>query len=240
MVWYSHLSNSFPQFFVIDTVKGFSVVDETEIGIFLKFSCFLYNPVNVGNLISSSFPFLNPVWTSGSSWFTWCWSPVCKILMVLMVILRGFAFPPPVDHVCQNSLLWPVHLGWPCTAWLIALRTYVYPFATTRQWSLKGKPSLTHPLMMLSLFHTVSSVQFSRSVISDSLRPHGLQHARLSCPSPTPGAYSNSCSLNLWCCQPSHPLLSPAPPAFSLSQHQGLFKWVSSLHQVAKVLEFQL
>ena len=40
--------------------------------------------------------------------------------------------------------------------------------------------------------------------------------------------------------QPSYPLLSPSPPAFNLSQHQGLFKWVSSSHQVAKVLELQL
>ena len=40
--------------------------------------------------------------------------------------------------------------------------------------------------------------------------------------------------------QPSHPLLSPSPPAFNLSQHQGLFQWVNSLHEVAKVLEFQL
>ena len=40
--------------------------------------------------------------------------------------------------------------------------------------------------------------------------------------------------------QPSHPLLSPSPPAFTLSQHQGLFQWVSSSHQVTKVLEFQL
>ena len=40
--------------------------------------------------------------------------------------------------------------------------------------------------------------------------------------------------------QPSHPLLSPSPPALNLSQHQGLFRWVSSSHQVAKVLEFQL
>ena len=40
--------------------------------------------------------------------------------------------------------------------------------------------------------------------------------------------------------QPSHPLLSPSPPALNLSQHQGLFKWVSSSHQVAKVLKFQL
>ena len=43
------------------------------------------------------------------------------------------------------------------------------------------------------------SVQFSRSVMSDSLQPHGLQHARLPCPSPTPGAYSNSCPLSWWC-----------------------------------------
>ena len=40
--------------------------------------------------------------------------------------------------------------------------------------------------------------------------------------------------------QPSHPLSSPSPPAFNLSQHQGLFQWISSSHQVAKVLEFQL
>ena len=40
--------------------------------------------------------------------------------------------------------------------------------------------------------------------------------------------------------QPSHPLLPPSPPTFNLSQHQGLVKWISSLHQVAKVLEFQL
>ena len=44
-----------------------------------------------------------------------------------------------------------------------------------------------------------SSVQFSRSVMSNSLRPHGLQHARLPCPSPTPRAYSNSCPLSQWC-----------------------------------------
>ena len=49
-----------------------------------------------------------------------------------------------------------------------------------------------------------SSVQFSRSVVSDSLRPHGLQHARPPCPSPTPGVYSNSCPLSRWC----HPTIS--------------------------------
>ena len=82
--------------------------------------------------------------------------------------------------------------------------------------------------------------QFSRSVMSDSLRPHGLQHARPTCPSLTPRVYSNSCPLNQWCHPTISSSVSPSPPALNLSQHQGLFKWVSSLHQVAKVLEFQL
>ena len=82
---------------------------------------------------------------------------------------------------------------------------------------------------------------FSCSVMSDSLRPHGLQHTRIPCPWPYPGVCSNSCPLSQWC----HPTISsfgssPSPPAFSLSQHQGLFQWVSSSHQVAKVLELQL
>ena len=76
--------------------------------------------------------------------------------------------------------------------------------------------------------------------MSDSLQPHGLQHARPSCPSPTPRVYPNSRPLSQWCIQPSHPLSSPSPPAPNLSHHQGLFKWVSSSHQMAKILEFQL
>ena len=60
MVWYSHLSKSFPQFVMIHRMKGFSIVNETEMDAFLKFSCFLYNPVNVGSLISSSSSFPKP------------------------------------------------------------------------------------------------------------------------------------------------------------------------------------
>ena len=85
-----------------------------------------------------------------------------------------------------------------------------------------------------------SSVQFSRSVMSNSLQAHGLQHARLSCPSPTLEFTQTHVHWVGDAIQPSHPLSSPSPPAFNLSQHQGLFKWVSSSHQVAKVLEFQL
>ena len=76
--------------------------------------------------------------------------------------------------------------------------------------------------------------------VSNSLRPHGLQHTRPPCPSSTPRVYSNSCPLSRWCHPTSHPLSNPSPPASSLSQHQGIFKWVSSLNQVAKVLDFQL
>ena len=84
-----------------------------------------------------------------------------------------------------------------------------------------------------------SSVQFSRSVVSDSLRPHELQHARPPCPSPTPGVHPNSCASSR-IANPTISLSSPSRPAPNPSQHQGLFQWVSSSHQMVKVLEFQL
>ena len=103
--------------------------------------------------------------------------------------------------------------------------------------------------------------------MSDSLWPHRLQHIRLPCPPPFPSSVQSrptlwdpmnhstlglpvhhqlpeSTQTHVRCVsdatQPSHPLSSPSPTALNLSQHQGLFKWVSSSHQVAKVLEFQL
>ena len=84
------------------------------------------------------------------------------------------------------------------------------------------------------------SVQFSHSVVSDSLWPHELEHTRPPCPSPTPEFTQTHVHQVSYAIQPSHPLLSPSPPTFNLSQHQGLSQWVSSLHQVAKVLELQL
>ena len=84
------------------------------------------------------------------------------------------------------------------------------------------------------------SVQFSRSVVSDSLQPHESQHARPPCPSPSPGVHSDSRPRISDAIQPSHPRSSPSPPAPNPSQHQSLFQWVNSSHEVAKVLEFQL
>ena len=81
------------------------------------------------------------------------------------------------------------------------------------KWDPNGASSEEHPLHFrhcTKCFTYVTSAssscvgQFSRSVVSNSLRPHGLQHPRLSCPSPTPGACSNSCPLSRRC----HPTIS--------------------------------
>ena len=57
MVWYSHFFKNFPQFVVIHIVKDISIVNEAEVDVFLEFSCFIYDPVDVGNLISDSSAF---------------------------------------------------------------------------------------------------------------------------------------------------------------------------------------
>ena len=91
-----------------------------------------------------------------------------------------------------------------------------------KQWSWGLNPSLLIPgsvvfllqrLQYLSsfIFLQFSSVQFSRSVVSDSLQPHELQHARPLCPSPTPGVHSNSRPSSRWC----HPAISSSVVPFS-------------------------
>ena len=102
---------------------------------------------------------------------------------------------------------------------------------------LEGRGAHVAPKPEAELGHfSPSQAQFSCSILFDCLQPHELQHARLPCTSPTP----RDCSTHVhWvrdAIQPSHPLSSPSPPAFNLSQHQGLFQWVSSSLQVAQVL----
>ena len=62
MVWYSHLLKNFSQFVVIQTVKGFGVVNKAEIGVFLELFCFFDDPEDVGNLISGSSAFSKSSW----------------------------------------------------------------------------------------------------------------------------------------------------------------------------------
>ena len=133
---------------------------------------------------------------------------------------------------CLNwNKMWAIlsHMIW--KLWIVKLYHTQIPCVVSRYQII---------VIFIILNTYMSSVQFSHSIVSDSLRCHGLQLARPSCPTPTPRVYPNSSPLSHNVIQPPHPLSSPSPPTFNLSQHQGLFKWVSTSHQVAKVLEFQL
>ena len=68
---------------MIHTVKGFSIINKVD--VFLEFPCFLYDPTNVSNLISDSSAFLNTAFTSGSPWFTYCWSLAWRILSITLL-----------------------------------------------------------------------------------------------------------------------------------------------------------
>ena len=80
VVWYSHVLRNSPQFVVINTVKGFSIVNEAEVDVFPEFPCFVYDPTKAGNLISGSSAFSKP------SWYIW------KFLfhILLKPSLKGF------------------------------------------------------------------------------------------------------------------------------------------------------
>ena len=94
MVWHPHLYQNCPQFIVIDTVKGFGIVNNTEIDVFLELSCFFDDPVNVGNLISGSSAFSK---TTLNIW-------KFKIHVLLKSGLENFARELTVAQI-MNSLL---------------------------------------------------------------------------------------------------------------------------------------
>ena len=170
VVWTSHLLKNFPQCVVIHTVKGFGIVNKAEGDVFLELSCFsmIQWMLEIRSLVP--LPFLNPACTSGSSWFTYCWSLVCRILSISLLACEMSAV-----QLCP-TLCNPIDCSTP------------------------GLP-VHHQVLELAQTHV--------HWVGDAI-------------------------------QPSHPLSSASPPAFSLSRHQGLFQWVGSLHQVAKILELQL
>ena len=102
----------------------------------------------------------------------------------------------------------------------------------------KDLGSVQHPALSAPECLALVSVQLLSSVRLFAT-PWTVAH-QASLPSPTPGAYSNSCPLWRWCHSTISSSVVPFSSAFNLSQHQRLFQWVSSSHQVAKVLEFEL
>ena len=99
--------------------------------------------------------------------------------------------------------------------------------------------SLSNQLLIVPV-NDVILLLFSCPVMSNSLWPNGLQHARPPCPSPSPEVCPSSCPLH-W---QSHPTISSSDALFSfcshLSQHQGLFQWVSCSHQMTKYWSFNI
>ena len=101
VVWYFHLFKNVPQFVVIHTVKGFSVVNEAEVDVsskrwnFLGFSV-IQHVLAIWSLIL--LPFLNPAWTSGSSRFTYCWSLIWRILCITLLACEMSAIVWYFEH----------------------------------------------------------------------------------------------------------------------------------------------
>ena len=147
----------------------------------------------------------------------------------------------PVKSTKPNSIYWLLPIFTPnwqfsCWgSWLIPSSHPILISLSKGHWVTPLIFSSKHEYIFFNQFSSVQSI--SHVWLYDPSTP-GLQHIRSPCPSPTLGACSNSCPKASDAIQPSHPLLSPPHPAFNLSQHHGLNKWVSSLHQWPKYWTF--
>ena len=101
VVWYSHHLKKVPQFVVIHTVKGFDVVNKAEIDDFLELSCFFDDPMMLAIWSLVPLPFLNPVWTSGSSRFMYCWSLAWRILSITFLACRWMQLCGSLNICCH-------------------------------------------------------------------------------------------------------------------------------------------
>ena len=121
---------------------------------------------------------------------------------------------PPQSQVCFSpviiKLTFPFKVLLYALCWQIYCRTTHHIYLLSKHW-LSASPDVRHCASFWVPKDECSSVQFSLSVVSDSLQPHGLQHASPPCPSPTPGVYPNSCPLSQWC----HPTISSSVIPFS-------------------------
>ena len=176
VVWYSHIFKNFPQFVVIHTVKGFGVVNKTEVDVFLEFSCFFDDPADVGNLISGSSAF------SKSSLNIWKFS----LHVLLMPSLKDFEhYLASMWNECNFLVVW--------TFFGIALLwdwNENWPFPVL--WPLLSFPNLLFPILLffsvslhclslglewkLTFSSPVATAEFSKfaGILSASLYQHHL------------------------------------------------------------------
>ena len=173
------------------------------------------------DLFSVLLPCFSTLFCYVSFWLLY-WLSTIHLYIILVVTLKDMPSASPVGQMVKNL---PVMLEvwvWPL-AWEDPLEKGTATHSSILAWEI--------PWMEEPGSYSLSSVQFSRSVISNSLRPHESQHARPPCPSPTPRVHSDSCPSSQWC----HPAISssvvpfsscpqsfPASESFPMSQ---LFPW---------------
>jgi len=148
-----------------------------------------------------------------------------------MMCVNFLFYSTPVKGLLKSS---QYHLSSSSKISEILLNLWIF------QLSRRDTPSLLCKNITILSFYTFSSVQFSHSVVSDSLQPQSGLCNDCSTPGfPVHHQHPELAQTHVHrvgdAIQPPHPLSSPSPPAFNLSQHQGLFQWVSSSHQVARV-----
>ena len=97
VVWYCHFFQNFPVCCYPHS-KGFGIVNKAEVDVFLELSCFFDDPEDVDNLTLVPLPFLNPAWTSGSSWFMYCWSLAWRILSITLLACEISAIVEWFEH----------------------------------------------------------------------------------------------------------------------------------------------
>ena len=141
------------------TVKGFSLVNEAD--VYLEFSCFFYDPMDVGTLISGSSVLSKP------NLYTWNFSVHVQLKPSLKASEHNFTGMQNEHNFKAVGTFFGIAFIW--------------------GWNENRPFQSCWPLMSFLNLLTYS-VQFSHSIKSNSLQPHGLQHTRLPCPSPTPGA----------------------------------------------------
>ena len=238
---------------MIHTVKNFGIFDKAEVDVFLESSCFFYDSTDVDNLIPGSSAFsksrlniwkftvyvlLKPGVENFEHYFASVWDEYnCAAVWAFF----GIAF------------LWVWNENWlfqscgHCLAFQICwhIECSTFTASSFRIWNNStGTPA--HPLafiiVMLPKAHLISHSRMSDSRweitplwLSGLWRSFLYSYSVYSCHLFLISSASVSDTI-----QPSHPLSSPSPPLFNLSQHQCLFQWVSSSYHVAKVLEFQL
>ena len=100
VVWYSHLFQNFPQFVVIHTVKGFGIANKAEVDVFLELAHFFDDSTDVGIWSLVPLSFLNPIWTSESSQFTYCRSLAWRILSITLLACDS---PSPAFHIMYSA-----------------------------------------------------------------------------------------------------------------------------------------